>query len=91
VAYPNPSHGEPVFFNLEGGPYDDVCLKLYSQSFRPICHITYPCRGEREMKLTWDLKDQSRVCVANGVYLAVIETECNGKKNKYTNKVLLLK
>ncbi|HUO57429.1 MAG TPA: PQQ-binding-like beta-propeller repeat protein [bacterium] len=91
VGYPNPSRGEPINFNVGGGPYDDIEVNVYTTSERRICHQKHDCHGLEEEDLHWDLRDGDGGLAANGLYYVVIETHKDGMVQKYCDKVLILR
>jgi hypothetical protein len=91
VPYPNPCNGGDIHFHCDGGPYDKVLVKIYTTGFRNVCHVEHVCHGQDAEDVDWDLKDDCARLVSNGLYYAVIETHCNNKINRYTEKVLILR
>jgi len=89
--FPNPSCGGHVSFKVDGGPYDQVILTLFTSSGRQICRKVQTCHGEPEFDLTWDLKDNHQCQVCNGIYHAFIETHCKNEVRTYKEKVVVLK
>jgi hypothetical protein len=91
VPYPNPSHGDPVKFNVGGGPYDDVHVDVYTTSFRKICSQKHDCKGLEEEDVQWDCKDDKGAPAANGLYFVNIKTNQHGLVRTYIQKVLILR
>ncbi len=89
--HPNPSHGEPILFNVGGGPYDEIDISIYTTAFRRVCKQVHACHGEIEVELPWDLRDDYRKLVSNGLYYAVIETHCRGMVKQHIVKTLILR
>ena len=90
-CHPNPTRGEPVHFDLDGGSYEKIELSIYTTALRKVRHQKHPCNGEIERELTWDLKDDCLKQVANGVYFAVIDTQAQGVPQRHIEKVLILR
>ena len=88
--YPNPCH-DRACFSLDGGPYDRVVLSLHTLSGREIRRKVLPWSGQDECKIDWDLTDDHRAQVCNGIYYAVIETQVQNQVRRYTEKVCVLK
>jgi hypothetical protein len=89
APYPNPCHGCSVAFRIDGGPYDQVTLTLYTTNGRQVFHKT--CNShECEFNLLWDAKDNHQTRVCNGLYYAHIETACHGEVCRYQEKVVIL-
>lgn len=91
VGYPNPSNGQPIKFNVGGGPYDEVHLSVYTTSLRKVCHLDHVCNNLIQENVEWELKDDQNVPVANGLYFVQIETKAKGVVRKYVTKCLILK
>jgi len=88
--YPNPCR-DRACFSLDGGPYDRVVLSLHTLSGREICRKVLPWTGQDECKIDWDLRDDHRAQVCNGIYYAVIETQVHNEVRRYTEKVCVLR
>jgi hypothetical protein len=91
ITYPNPCHGEAVWFHVDGGPYDEIRVAVYTSGLRAVCHFVQPWRGGDVEEINWNLKDDFGANVANGIYLVKIETHYHGTVDKYVQKCLLLR
>jgi hypothetical protein len=90
-CHPNPSRGDPVHFGLDDGPYDEIDVSIYTTGLRKVCHKEHRCNGEKETEIIWDLKDDCKKQVSNGVYYAVIDTQTQGVPQRHIEKVLILR
>jgi hypothetical protein len=89
--YPNPSHGGHVYFNLDGGPYDQVTILIFTTSGRQVYRKIQLGKGEEEMILAWDSVDNHRGAVADGLYNVFLETHYKNEVRTYKEKVVVLK
>lgn len=91
IAYPNPSSGQPVYFQVGGGPYDDVSLCLKTISGRTIWEISKPVLSREDEIFSWDLLDKKEKPVSNGIYMAFFEANKAGLKTTSIVKVVVLR
>ncbi len=91
TCYPNPTHGEAVYFDVDGGPYDEIDIAFYTVGYRKICCQKHHCHGETKTRLRWDLQDDCKEPVANGLYYAVMDTYARGVPERHIGKVLILR
>ncbi len=91
VGYPNPSKGDPIKFNVGGGPYDEIHVNVYTTSLRKICRSKHECHNQIQENVEWDLKDDTGAPAANGLYFVEIETNQRGTIKKHVSKCLILK
>jgi hypothetical protein len=89
--YPNPSHGGHVYFKLDGGPYDQVTILIFTTSGRQVYRKIQLGKGEEEMILAWDSVDNHRGAVADGLYNVFLETHYKNEVRTYKEKVVVLK
>jgi len=91
IAYPNPSRGEPVHFNVTGGPYDMVSLRLVTLSGRTIWRMNHPVLSASDETFVWNLADSENTPVSNGLYLAIFELHQGSDVIHKSIKVMVLR
>jgi hypothetical protein len=87
-AFPNPSTGSPISFNVETPRSSTVTVDIFSLAFRKIRSFTGKVYGFQNFQ--WDLKDVSGNSAANGLYYVRIQVTGAQTTSKIL-KVLILK
>jgi len=91
LAFPNPSSGEPVRFQVYGGPYDQVEFGIYTLSSRCLYKESREIRRPEDEVFAWDLQDRVGGHCSNGVYLAVFHTKRGAINGTQTAKCMILR
>jgi hypothetical protein len=87
-AYPNPSNGSPISFNVSVPAQSKVAVDVFTSAFRKIKSQTSTISGSQP--LYWDLKDRMGVKVADGIYYVRIQVTGIQSTSKIL-KVLILR
>jgi len=65
-AYPNPSHGLPIQWDVQASGTWRVELSVFTSGYRKIRQEILTVNGNTT--LAWDLRDRQGSLVANGIY-----------------------
>ncbi len=90
LPYPNPVFGAgPVSIRLQAPAGSTVKLAVFTTAFRKILDLPNPVQGGNAV-LSWDLKDNGGMLVANGLYYVRVEVAGPLKDSKIL-KVLVIR
>lgn len=90
-AYPNPSDGGPIRFDVVGGPYNKVEFKVYSVAARCLHQEDRTIRSANDETFQWNCGDDQGHPVGNGLYLAVFKCQRGEKAETHIAKVMVLR
>jgi hypothetical protein len=88
APFPNPSNGQPILFNIEVPEQSTVTVDVFTLAFRKIAGQTTQISGSQTLQ--WNLRNATRIQVANGLYYIRIHVEGIQSVTKIL-KVLILR